>query len=239
MEATGQDMKQLLYGSTVDRSGFTERSEETFEDGDEIIDLGDEREQVLADMKKILESGRETEIAISIADRFISIQETDGGYDYSIIGTDYKVLEGGLYDDPNVPIRKALDDIVDDLKTAPRYNGAAGNIGENDESVQIDYDELMEKVESANRIQELLKKQAEYKPLAKVEEMEEQNFNMIDNVLNNGIEKAQREAAKSGHGQKEAKVSLIARLAEKKAKIAGQVHDTQEKDNNKYNQRVI
>ncbi len=34
----------------------------------------------------------------------------------------------------------------------------------------------------------------EYKPLAKIEEMEEQNYNMIDNVLNNGAEKAQREA---------------------------------------------
>lgn len=33
---------------------------------------------------------------------------------------------------------------------------------------------------------ELLAKLAEYKPLAKIEEMEEQNFNMVDNVLNNG-----------------------------------------------------
>ena len=33
---------------------------------------------------------------------------------------------------------------------------------------------------------ELLEKLAEYKPLAKIEEMEEQNYNMVDNVLNNG-----------------------------------------------------
>ena len=46
---------------------------------DEIIDLGDEAEQVLADMKKSLENGKETEIAFSIADRYISIQETEGG----------------------------------------------------------------------------------------------------------------------------------------------------------------
>ena len=37
---------------------------------------------------------------------------------------------------------------------------------------------------------------AEYKPLAKIEEVEEQNYNMIDNVLNNGVEKAQREETK-------------------------------------------
>lgn len=36
---------------------------------------------------------------------------------------------------------------------------------------------------------ELLDKLAEYKPLAKVEELTEQNYNMIDNVLNNGAEK--------------------------------------------------
>lgn len=32
-------------------------------DGDEIIDLGDETEQVLAEMKKTLESEQETELA--------------------------------------------------------------------------------------------------------------------------------------------------------------------------------
>ena len=139
----------------------------------------------------------------------------------------------------NVPIRKALDDIVDDLKTAPRYNGAAGNIREDDELAPVDYDGLMEKVESANRVQETVKKAAEYRPLAKVEEMEEQNFNMIDNMLNNGIEKAQREAAKNGHGQKEAKGSLIARLAEKKAEVAARYNDTKEKDNIKNIRREI
>ena len=55
-----------------------ETSDNTLEDGDEIIDLGDEKEQVLADMKKSLEIGEETELAFQIADRYISIQEVDG-----------------------------------------------------------------------------------------------------------------------------------------------------------------
>lgn len=46
------------------------------------------------------------------------------------------------------------------------------------------------------RAKELFEKLAEYKPLAKIEEVEEQNYNMIDNVLNNGVEKAQREETK-------------------------------------------
>ena len=152
---------------------------EDMEDGDEIIDLGDEKDQVLAEMKQSLEgrqdtSGHdvnqsakqndlkleteteeiaETELAFQIADRFISIQEVEGGYDYSIMGADYKEIDGGVYDNPDVSIREALNDIVEDLKENPFDNGARGNIGDNDELIPIDYDGLMEKVEAANRIE--------------------------------------------------------------------------------------
>ena len=153
-----------------------EKSTETpelddMEDGDEIIDLGDEKDQVLAEMKQSLEGGKdtsgddvqkldtkpeemeETELAFQIADRFISIQETDGGYDYSIMGADYKEIDGGVYDNPDVSIREALNDIVEDLKENPFDNGARGNISDKDELIPIDYDGLMEKVEAANRIE--------------------------------------------------------------------------------------
>ena len=141
------------------------------DDGDEIIDLGDETEQVLADMKKYLEDSsdtfghsdqkqeqsepkkaEETELAFQIADRYISIQETEGGYDYSIMGMDYKEIDGGVYDNPDVSIRDALNNIIEDLKENSFDNGARGNIGDNDELISIDYDGLMEKVEEANRI---------------------------------------------------------------------------------------
>ena len=121
-------------------------------DGDEIIDLGDEAEQVLAEMKKTLESEQETELAFSIADRYISIQEVEGGYDYSIIGADYKEIDGGIYDNPDVSIREALHDILEDLKSKPDYNGAKGSIQREDELIPMDYDGLMEKAEEANRI---------------------------------------------------------------------------------------
>ena len=127
-------------------------SDNTLEDGDEIIDLGDEKEQVLADMKKSLELGEETELAFQIADRYISIQEVDGGYDYSIMGADYKEIDGGVYDNSDVTIREALTDILDDLKAAPDHNGAKGSIKEKDELIPIDYEGLMEKVEEANEV---------------------------------------------------------------------------------------
>ena len=156
----------------VDSFGFTglpdflqelEPAQEQEMDGDEIIDLGDEKEQVLAEMKKSLEKETEIseqELAFSdancyagrIADRYISIHEVDGGYDYSIMGADYREIDGGVYDNPDVSIREALNDIVDDLKSAPDHNGAKGNIQAEDELIPIDYDELMDKVEEANRI---------------------------------------------------------------------------------------
>ena len=154
IDTSGQDVQK----SEPEKQEL-ETSDNTLEDGDEIIDLGDEKEQVLADMKKSLEIGEETELAFQIADRYISIQEVDGGYDYSIMGADYNAnngshwrYDGGVYDNPDVTIREALTDIINDLKAAPDHNGAKGNIKDDDELIPIDYDGLMEKVEEANEV---------------------------------------------------------------------------------------
>ena len=77
------------------------------------------------------------------------------------------------------------------------------------EGVEIDDSEA---VQTARRAKELLDKLAEYKPLAKIEELEEQNYNMIDNVLNNGAEKKEKEQTKG-------RISIKEKLAEKKAVI--------------------
>ena len=77
------------------------------------------------------------------------------------------------------------------------------------------------------------------KPLAKIEEMEEENYNMKDKVLNNGVEKAQREANKKNQEQSAVKVSLKARLAEKKAQVAGSGQEHEVQENTKKNQREM
>ena len=150
-DTSGQDVNQ-----SVQQNGLKPELEkmQDMENGDEIIDLGDEKEQVLVEMKQSLKGELETELAFQIADRFISIQEVDGGYDYSIMGVEYKEIDGGVYDNPEVSIREALHDIVDDLKSEPDHNGAKGNISKDDELIPIDYDGLMEKVEEANRIRQ-------------------------------------------------------------------------------------
>ena len=58
----------------------------------------------------------ETELAFQLADRYISIQEVSDGYDYTIYDMDYRELDGGVYDNPDITIRLALDEIVADLK---------------------------------------------------------------------------------------------------------------------------
>ncbi len=58
----------------------------------------------------------ETELAFRLADRYISIQEASEGYDYTIYDMDYRELDGGVYDNPDITIRQALDEIVTDLK---------------------------------------------------------------------------------------------------------------------------
>lgn len=68
---------------------------------------------------------------------------------------------------------------------------------------------------SEQRAKELLAKLAEYKPLEKIEEMEEQNYNMIDNVLNNGVEKFNRKEDKQKLQQ--GRTSLKERHAFKRA----------------------
>ena len=154
---SGHDVPKSEMEQTETEQPEPEKTSKTPEaadmEEDEMIDLGSEREQVLSEMKKFLAGEQENELAFQIADRYISIQETDSGYDYSIMGADYKEIDGGVYDNPDVSIREALNDIVEDLKDNPFDNGARGNIGDNDELIPIDYDGLMEKVEAANRIE--------------------------------------------------------------------------------------
>ena len=100
------------------------------------------------------------------------------------------------------------------------------------QGVEIDNSEA---VQTARRAKELLDKLAEYKPLAKVEELEEQNYNMIDNVLNNGAEKKEQEQTKG-------RISIKEKLAEKKAVIEQRdraEHTSPEKETEKKSQREM
>lgn len=48
------------------------------------------------------------ELAFQLGDRYICIQETSEGYDYTIYDMNYLELDGGVYDNPNITIRGSL-----------------------------------------------------------------------------------------------------------------------------------
>lgn len=149
------------------------------------------------------------EAAFEIEDRYLEIHETDGGYDYSIYSDHYKLIDGGRYES-DVDLMRAAKDIVQDLRE-PVFNSETGtytrlpvqgNINANSRMRRISFSFLHEMTLEFNRIDpermagavQETSSQQQYRPLAKVEEMEEQNYNMIDNVLNNGYgEKDRRE----------------------------------------------
>lgn len=75
--------------------------------------------------------------------------------------------------------------------------------------------------DSERQAKELLAKLAEYKPLAKIEELEKQNYNMIDDRLNNGVEKFNREEEKKEQAEKpQVRSSLKERLVAKQKEVA-------------------
>ena len=115
-----------------------------------------------------------SELAYEVGERYFAIQRTEEGYDYSFYDEDFRLMDGGVYENDQISIEEAAEELLED-------EGWTG------ERIRGDYDRLMEKVEEMDEVvmAEIQKSQGEYKPLAKVEELEEANYNMIDNVLNN------------------------------------------------------
>ena len=68
---------------------------------------------------------------------YFAIQETEGGYDYTFYDQDYKALDGGVYENPDVPIWEAAEGVLAD-EGIP-----------SDEIETVGYDWLMERTERA------------------------------------------------------------------------------------------
>lgn len=136
----------------------------------------------------------ETELAFQLADRYISIQEASEGYDYTIYDMNYRELDGGVYDNPDITIRQALDEIVADLKEPAHRSALEGSIQADDELIPIDYDGLMEKAEQAEmthleeRIRKEVPEAAENRAIADFKARTEELFNGINGQTQGDIE---------------------------------------------------
>lgn len=97
--------------------------------------------QTVQYLKESLEV-HETQIAYDTGIGFFAIQHTDGGYDYTFYDKDYLEKDGGVYDDPAFTIEEAAGDLL-----------AEEGISIHDCKV-MDYEELMECVENAEKEQQ-------------------------------------------------------------------------------------
>ena len=94
--------------------------------------------------------------------------------------------------------------------------------------------------DSERQAKKLIAKLAEYKPLAKIEELEEQNYNMIDDRLNNGVEKFNREEEMKEQAEKpQVCTSLKERLAAKQKEVAQGKKDSKEQEKSKNTHREM
>ena len=82
------------------------------------------------------------QMTFSIKDKFVSIQTCTEGYDYSVFDADYRLIDGGAYDNPDISIYAALKDVLEDF-----------GLSEQDKRIPVDYEELMEKTEAVEREQ--------------------------------------------------------------------------------------
>lgn len=94
----------------------------------------------------------ESELAFSIADRYIYIQDATEGYDYTIYDSDFTELDGGVYDDPENSIYEALDEIVEDLKMQPDTDRIKGEITEESKLIPINLKEFEEALERSHYV---------------------------------------------------------------------------------------
>ena len=124
-------------------------------------------------------------------------------YEYRDTVEDREAQIANITEDIRNRNTKYLNNILNAVVSDSNREGMAdifGKVTELDDS---------ESVQIARKAKELLDKLAEYKPLAKIEELEECNYNMIDNVLNNEKPKEEKE-------KQSGRISIKEKLAEKK-----------------------
>ena len=56
-------------------------------------------------------AGHDTEIAYQIGEKYFTIQTVEDGYDYTFYDKDYLELDGGVYDNPDISISEAMENI--------------------------------------------------------------------------------------------------------------------------------
>lgn len=150
---SGETTDKAFY---VDRFGFTELPEFLKE---RTAQPREASEQEKASGGRMEGGMLAEEAAYKLGDRYISIQRTEEGFDYSIYDEGYHFLDGGVYDSPDASVQGILREIEDELKQpfydaeSDTYSHSAlqGGILQSDTAEPIDFEELMEKAGEAGQ----------------------------------------------------------------------------------------
>ena len=147
-------------------------------------------------------AGHDTEIAYQIGEQYFTIQTVEDGYDYTFYDKDYLELDGGVYDNPDITIRRAMDMVIADLKE-PRFSAVTeqyyrdeflqGEVYAGSEAEIVDFEELSEKAEEVEQA-DLEAKQAEFREnnpdvVADFRARTEELFHSLDGQSAEDIEK--------------------------------------------------
>lgn len=79
------------------------------------------------------------EVAYRIGDQYFAIRVATEGYDYSFYDKEYKLMDGGILENPDISIGEAIQDILEDEGLDQL------------ERIPVDYDELQEKAEEVEK----------------------------------------------------------------------------------------
>ena len=142
------------------------------------------------------------QMAFSIKDKYVSIQTCTEGYDYSVFDADYRLIDGGVYDNPDTSIYAALKDVLEDF-----------GLSEQDKRIPVDYEELMEKTEAVEREQLIESIRAEVPEadsvVADFKAKTEELFNGINGQTQDDIEQTVWAYLQSKIGEYEIDVELV------------------------------
>ena len=118
----------------------------------DINPIKDDKSGNIADFLRQAAIYMESEMVFSIGNRYIYIQDATEGYDYTIYGLDMKEIDGGVYDDLDMSIYEALDEIVADLREYPDGNIVKGSVRKDSPLVPVNLDEFEEAVERSRYV---------------------------------------------------------------------------------------
>ena len=137
------------------------------------------------------------ELAVAVEDKYISIHRVEDGYDYTIYHADYREFDGGVYDNPDISIHTALDEIVADLKlTEPQITG-------------MDYEMLSEKVEQQDISDRISKQVEDNRIVDDFKAKTREHFNNISGETPDDIENTVHAYVKSKIDEYDARASIV------------------------------